>query len=536
MKTSIVKTMNVILTILVWVGILLGGILMSNAAAKPKPGGTFVVGLQANPASLNPVISTDLPAQMVAYNIFSRLIYINIDGDYVGDLAEKWTISKDNLRIRFDLRKGAKWHDGRPVTAEDVKFSLEKMAKHHPRGIELKRILEIRILSPNSLEITFPSPSITFFPLLDDIVFIIPKHIYSSSEDLTIHPSNSNPIGSGPFVFQEWKKSDHVTLIKNKNYYIPGEPFVDEVVFRIIPSGTARVLSLETGEIDYLSSRALPETDVPRLRKSPNFMVTDRGMGASSLNFLLFNTRRKPWDDVRIRRAVAHAIDRQVMAEKGTFGLGKPAYSPFSKGSFPWAYNPKVEGMYPYDLAKAGRLLDEAGYPPGPDGGRFKTTIIFDRGDTRATDIIEILREQLKKVGIDMIMQPTDKPTMLERVWIRADFDLWSGPSTQGSDPASGIERIFVTEGIPPVPNVHNGNGYSNPDVDKLFSLARSIMDIKKRGQYYREVQPILLRDLPTLPLTDSPKFAAFPKKVQGVNTRRLGSDYYAPSDAWFSQ
>ena len=206
------------------------------------------------------------------------------------------------------------------------------------------------------MEIRFPSPSVTFFPFLDETGFIIPKHIYSTSEDLTLHPSNSKPIGSGPFMFQEWKKGDHITLVKNKNYYIPGEPFVDKAVFKIIPSGASRVLALETGDIDYLAERGLPETDVPRLRNNPNFVVTDQGMGSSSLNFIVFNTRRKPWNDVRVRRAVAHAIDRKVMVEKGTFGLADPAYSPFSKGSWPWAYNPKVETMYPFDLAKARKV------------------------------------------------------------------------------------------------------------------------------------------------------------------------------------
>ncbi|MEI9474992.1 MAG: ABC transporter substrate-binding protein [Deltaproteobacteria bacterium] len=536
MKGSSVKVWDVVLTLLVGVGISLGSLPTGQAAEKPKPGGTLVVGLHADPDTLNPIVSSEMPARMVAANVFSRLLYVDTQGNHVGDLAEKWTISQDNLKIRFELRKGAKFHDGRPVTAEDVKFSLGKLAKYNPRSVELKRISEITVLGEYSIEIRFPTPSPTFFSFLDDAGFVIPKHIYASTEDLTLHPANSNPVGSGPFTFQEWRKGDRVVLNKNKNYYVPGEPFVDKTFFRIIPSGASRVLSLETGDLDYIGERALPETDVPRLRKNPNFVVTDRGMGSSSLNFLLFNTRRKPWDDVRVRRAVAHAVDRKVLAERGTFGLGQPAYSPFSKGSWPWAYNPKVEEMYPLDPAKAAKLLDEAGYPMGPGGVRFKTTVITDRGDSRTADITEIIQQQLKKVGIDMVIQALDKPTMAQRVWIAADFDLWSGPSSQGSDPAIGIERIFTTEGIPPVPSVHNGNEYRNPEVDKLFRLARTTMDQKKRGQYYRDTQPIILNDLPTLPLVDTPKFAAFHKKVQGVNDRRFWSIYYAPSDAWFSQ
>ena len=536
MKRTIMQAMNGALTILVGMGGLLGSLSMSEAAEKPRPGGTFIIGLHADPDMLNPVLSSDIPVRMIGPNIFSRLLYVDLQGNHVGDLAEKWTVSKDSLKITFELRTGAKWHDGRPVTAEDVKYSLEMLAKYHPRSVELKRISGIKVLGSHSLEVTFPSPSPTFFSFLDEAGFIIPKHIYSTGKDLTLHTANSSPVGSGPFTFQEWKKADHVTLNKNKNYYIQGEPFLDKVVYKIISSGASRVMSLETGDIDYIGERALPETDVPRLRANPNFVVTDRGMGSSSLNYLLFNTRRKPWDDIRVRRAVAHAVDRDVMVEKGTFGLAQPAYSPFSKRSWPWAYNPKVETMYPIDLAKAGKLLDEAGYPLGPDGVRFKTTAILDRGDTRTIDITEILREQLKKVGIDLVMLPMDKPTASDRVWMKADFDLWSGPSSQGSDPSIGIERLFATSGIKPVPSNHNGNGYSNPEVDRLFLLARTTIDLKKRGQYYREIQPMLLRDLPSLPLTDTPKFAAFAKKVRGVNERRFWSIYYAPSDAWFAK
>jgi peptide/nickel transport system substrate-binding protein len=146
------------------------------------------------------------------------------------------------------------------------------------------------------------------------------------------------------------------------------------------------------------------------------------------------------------------------------------------------------------------------------------------------------LRQQLKKVGIDMVLQPLDKATMAQRIWVTADFDLWSGPSDQGNDPAIGIERLFVTEGIGPVPSVHNANGYSKPEVDKLFLQARRTLDQKKRTQYYREVQLIILRDLPIVPLTDTPKFAAFPKKVRGVNERRFWACYSSCGDAWFSE
>jgi peptide/nickel transport system substrate-binding protein len=536
MKASIVKTLNVALIFLVAAGILLTGISIIQGAEKPRSGGTFVVGMHADPAHLNPTFTAEHTTRLVTGNIYSRLVYLDLEGNYVGDLAEKWVVSPDNLRIRFDLRQGAKWHDGRPVTAEDVKFTLESLAKYNPKGPELKRISEITVLTENSLEVKFPSPSVTFFSLLDDAGFIIPKHIYGASQDLTTHPSNSSPIGSGPFAFVEWRKGDHITLTKNKSYYIPGEAFVDKAIFRIIPSAASRVLALETGDLDYLAERALPGTDVARLRNNPKFRVTDRGMGSTALNILIFNTRRKPWNDVRVRRAVAHAIDRRVMVEKGTFGLSYPGFSSFSKISYPWAYNPKTEEMYPLDLEKAAKLLDEAGYPVGSDGVRFKTTTTFDRGDVRSTDIAEVLRQQLKKVGIDIVMQAQDKASMIQRVFVNYDFDLFLTDSGQGSDPSIGIERYFVTDYIRPVATDHNANEYSNPEVDKLFKLGRTTVDRDKRGEYYREVQIILLRDLPTLTLVDNPKFAAFPKKVRGVNERRFWSHLHAPSDGWFSE
>ncbi len=222
------------------------------------------------------------------------------------------------------------------------------------------------------------------------------------------------------------------------------------------------------------------------------------------------------------------------MVEKAAFGLGTPAYSPFSKLSFPWAYNPKVEEMYPRDPAKAAKLLDEAGYPVGKDGMRFTTTAIFDRSASRTMDIAEILREQLKQVNINLVLQPLDKATADQRGWLTYDFDLWVGMCAYGSDPSIGTERFYVTKTTPPAPFT-NSNEYSNPEVDRLFSLGGGTIDLKKRGQSYREVQLILMKDLPILPLIEHIKLAAFPKRVKGVNERRFFSHYYAPSDAWFS-
>lgn len=446
------KAVNTVLIILLGAVLLLVSQSNSKAAEKPKPGGTFVVGMAAEPRTLNPAITSEFEARTVGANILSKLVYADVEENYHGDLAEKWTVSKDNLRIRFDLRKGAKWHDGRPVTAEDVKFSLETLEKYHPRGVELKRISEILILSDTSLEIRFRSPSVTFFPFLDEAGFIIPKHVYGTGEDPSRHPSNNSPVGSGPFIFGEWKRADRITLVKNTNYYIHGEPFVDKTIFRIIPSGPSRVLALETGEIDYLAERALPESDVVRLKENPNFVVTDRGLGIRGLTTIVFNTRRKPWNDLRVRQAVAYAIDRKVMVEKAAFGLALPAYSPFSKINSPWAYNPSVEGMYPQDLAKTIKLLDEAGFPVGSDGERFTSTIIFDRGIPRTGDIAEIFRQQLKKVNINIVAQPLDKATADQRTWINRDFDLWVGLTMFGSDPAIGVERFFITEFAKMVP------------------------------------------------------------------------------------
>jgi peptide/nickel transport system substrate-binding protein len=192
--------------------------------------------------------------------------------------------------------------------------------------------------------------------------------------------------------------------------------------------------------------------------------------------------------------------------------------------------------MYPQDLDKAAKLFDEAGYSVGADGFRFKTTLTCERGVARTMDMAEVLRHQLKKVGIDIVIQPMDKAAMSQKVWTNSDFDFWIGSSSQGSDPATGIERMFTTWAQTPTTSSHNSNKYSNPEVDKLFKLAKSTMDMKKRGQYYREVQLLIRKDLPNIPLVDSPKFAVFKKEVKGVNEKRYWGHYYAACDGWFSK
>ncbi len=204
------------------------------------------------------------------------------------------------------------------------------------------------------------------------------------------------------------------------------------------------------------------------------------------------------------------------------------------KNNFPWAYNPEVEKLYRRDPAKAVSLLNEAGYRVGPKGTRFASTLIYSRAEAKLMDTAEILREQLKEVGIDLVLQPLDKATSDERCFMKYDYDLWLGMTSQGNDPSLGIERFYLTKKTPPAPFT-NANAYSNAKVDLLFSAANNTLDLKARGKYYREAQLILMRDLPTLPLIANPMLAAFPKKVRGVNERRIFSYYYAASDAWFS-
>jgi len=338
--------------------------------------GTLKFALSPEPPFLLTAINTTLQMGMVTSKVMEGLLYLDSDLKPQPLLAEKWDISADGLTYTFKLRPNVKWHDGQPFTSADVSYTiLEVLKKVHPRGrTALAKITTVETPDPLTaiIKLSKPAP-----PMLTALASsyespMMPKHLFAGSDPAS-NPYISKPVGTGPFVFKEWKKGDFILLEKNPNYWQAGKPLLRRIVFRVINDASARAASFETGEVHIGGLSPVPLTDMPRIAKNPALSVETRGYAYMSPYMLMeVNLRKPPLNDVRVRRAIAHAIDRDRMTQVVWMGYGKPAVSPIP--SQVTSFHSTDVAKYEYSVEKAKKLLDEAGLKPGANGMRFKMT------------------------------------------------------------------------------------------------------------------------------------------------------------------
>ncbi|HEX6385117.1 MAG TPA: ABC transporter substrate-binding protein [Anaerolineae bacterium] len=467
-----------------------------EAAMEPVEGGTLVVALTSDPAQFNPAISTSFDAHSVSDSIFNGLVALDANANPQPDLAESWEISEDATTYTFHLVEDATWHDGEPFTSEDVKFTFENLLlNYHSRtkaGLE-NVLAGIDTPDEHTVVFRFSEP---YAPLLQRLDVteapILPQHIYEGIEDPTQAEANLMPVGTGPFVFESYTPGTEVRLVRNDNYFKEGLPHLDEIVFRVIPEASTQVQALEAGEVDYIWR--VPGPDVERLEASPDTNVIPVAAGPGGgfcIMTMTFNLEHEILQDPLVRQAFAHAIDRQQILDQVIFGQGRVAEAPISS-EIAWAH---LEGgpAYEYDPARAEMLLDEAGYPRGDDGTRF--TVDFVHFPT-FSKYGEVMRQQLAEVGIDFELRPLERDAAVEAIFNERDFDTNIISYCNNTDPEIGVRRMYVSDNIGPIP-FSNGAAYVNPQVDALFEEAAATADLEERGEIYREIQRILLEDLP---------------------------------------
>ncbi|MDQ3043349.1 MAG: ABC transporter substrate-binding protein, partial [Acidobacteriota bacterium] len=467
---------------------------------------------------------------LVCGSVFSGLVAQDFELNPVPDLATRWEVSGDGKTYTFYLAENAEFHDGAPLTSADVKFTFEELLlKFHSRtrasiGDKLRQIS-----TPNAHTVIFEfnTPYAAFLQLIDVTnAAIMPKHLYENTDPLT-NPYNVKPVGSGAFKFQEWAKGDHLTLVKNEKYFKTGKPYLDRIVYKVMPSIATAAIAFENGEADYFLNPA--PLDIERLKKIQNVIVTGKGReGFASVETLIFNLNRAPLSDIRVRQAMAHAIDRNYIVDKIAFGMGIAATGPIST-ALKWAYNPNVV-KYERNLPLANQMLDEAGYKRDGDGVRFRLKYVYAASYAK---VVEALRDQLREVGIAIDLEQMEFNAAVERTYIKKDFDLGISSFENGPDPDIGVKRTVVSSNIGAIP-FSNGAGYRNPRIDELFELAASETDRQKRAVYYYEAQEILTKDAPYLWLYESQGAAVYKSELQGIYGWSAKSSVYFAQDAWW--
>ena len=346
-----------------------GGFAVAPEGDIPSPGGELVVSLYATPPHLNPAIQSGFATAFPGAQIFAGLLRFDTEWKPHPYLAEKWEISKDGLSVTFHLVKNALFHDGKPITSEDVAFSIMTVKALHPFKSMLAPVDRVETPDPHTAIVRLKKPHPALLPAMSPALLpILPKHIYGNVEKVKGHPANSNPIGSGPFKLVSFIPGKEIRLKKNEKFFIKGRPHMDRLTIKIIRNTLEEALDMETGDSDMMTSfQDLDELN--HLRRLDHVAVIKNGFkGIGPMYWLAFNLRKKPFNDVRVRKAMAYAIDTKFIVDTMFHGETVIETGPISSNS-PF-YSSDVN-PYNQDFEKANRLLDEAGYPRNEMGKRF---------------------------------------------------------------------------------------------------------------------------------------------------------------------
>jgi peptide/nickel transport system substrate-binding protein len=380
-------------------------------AQKLVYGGSLTVAMGVEPPGLDPTTATSAAIPRVVYsNILEGLVKIDRNGKIVAALAKSHKISKDGKEYTFILKKGVKFHDGKPFDAEDVKFTFERLMDVQKTGTAhpeyYKDIDSVQAMDSHTVKIRLKNVNSMFlFNLARPDSIIVNKE--------AVDKLKSAPIGTGPFKFVEWVRGDHVTLAKAENYHSKGIPYLDKVIFKFIGDPSAQIASLKAGDIDAIAYDVSAENAL-LLEKDPKFKVLN---GYTTTKVILStNNSRKPFTDVRVRRAMAYAIDRNALIKGAMSGFGVPIGSHMDPG------NPNyidLTSVYPYNPEKAKQLLIEAGYPNG-----FEAVIKLPERYVYAKRSGEIIADMLSQVGIKLKIELVEWGQWIDRVFKNADYDL----------------------------------------------------------------------------------------------------------------
>ena len=468
----------------------------------PKTGGTLTSLLTPEPAILIPGVNSQAPALLVQSKMYQSLLSFSPTLEPGPLLAKSWSLSDDKKSWTFKLQENVKFHDGTPMTADDVIFSIMKF--HFtlaPRARAVFQNIDTATApDPHTVVITLKEPFEPFLLMFDvTATAIMPKHIYDTpGADAAAYrnnPANQKPVGTGPFQFVEWQRGNYIQLKKFDGYWKPGQPYLDAITYRVVPDSQSRALALQTGQVMMSASGDIEPFDVPRFRELPNLEVETKGWEYfAPLMWLELNHRVKPLDDVRVRQAISLALDRNFILNRLWFGIGKVANSPVA--STTKYFNPDVK-LAPRDIKKAAALLDEVGVKPGADGVRFKIRHLTLPYGEVWTRLAEYIRASLKQVGIEVTLESTDTGGWAKRVsdW---DYDTTINYLYQYGDPTLGVERTYVSTNIQKIVFTNTG-GYVNPEVDKLFTEARKAPLPADRQKAFFAVQQLLVKEIPQI-------------------------------------
>lgn len=490
-------------------------------------GDALVIGTIADASILVPMLATDIISHNVAGHIFLGVVKYGPDLNIVGELAEKFEISKDQKTITFYLRKGVKWSDGKEVTAEDVYFGFKLITDPKipsPYASDFLEVKDFEILDPYTFRVTYKRPFALALSSWGNLV-VLPKHILEGKDlDYLRNVFGRNPVGNGPYLLIKWKTNQEIVLKYNPLFY-KGRPYLNYLMYRIIPDPSTLFMELRAGNIDWISLTPLQYLKIKRdERMAENFQIYR--YPAFSFTYIGYNLRHPFFKDKRVRKAICYAIDREEIVKGALMGQGVPAYGPYKQDT--WFYDKSIEKSCYYSPEKALELLSQAGFKRNKEGileknGKpFEFTLLVNQGNLPRLLAAQIIQQQLLKIGIRVKIRTMEWTTLIHQFIDTRRFEAvilgWA------TTPDPDLYDIFHSSKIPP-PGL-NFVGYSNPELDKLLEEGRYTLDKEKRKKIYKKVQQILAEDQPYTFLYIPMSLEALSRRIRGVKPSAIGIGY----------
>lgn len=478
-----------------------------SSGAHPK-GGVLTMARSADIISMDNTTTFDNNSIHVMQQIMEPLFNVSSDGKKLQPwLATGYDISDDGLDYTIHLRKGVEFSNGDPMTAKDVVFSLnaDTATGSSGWGYINAAIDSVKAVDDETVGIRL---KYKWAPLIADLSLfsnaIVPDNYGGESKD----DFYTHPVGTGPFVWGSWKKGQSVSLTRNDHYWQSGKPYLDGVKWTVVPDANTRKLQVQGGQVDIDDT---PDWSSLASLKSASGVEADT-FKSTQIDYIAFNQKRAPFDDVHIRRAIAYAIDRKAMVKAVLFGNGQAANSLLSPGT-PY-YDADAQGPT-YDVKKAKAELAQSSKPDG-----FSTTLLIRSGDPNQTSIAQIMQEELKKIGISLQIKQLD-PTANKQARLSGDFDMaWSAWTMDIPDPDE-----WTSFAVDPSGGSNSAfTNYDNPDVIALNKQAQQETDDSKRQELYSKLQQQTGDDAFLAYLYYSPYVFATTDKVQGFHVTPLGN------------
>lgn len=515
------------------------------AAAPPtKPTGQAILGFSQEVTVLHPLMTANEVDQGVWWNLFSPLWMLDAGGTFVPLLAmavptvENGGISADGLTWRVELRRDVKWHDGKPMTAEDVRYSINLMKNPSFRArnrTAFEFITSVGVEGDNVITWKLREP---YAPLASVLswTFIVPEHILSKYRDPNSPEFAAAPIGTGPFRFVSRKTGDYLTLEANPNYFGKG-PSLNRLIFKYIPDLNAMYTQFKTGEIDFIGLQGIPANFYKEATALRGRRIHASSRGA--VENLTFNLAHPALAHKVVRKALNIAIDRQSICDLVYYGVPKPANNYLVPTH--WASNPNLPKPE-YDPKKAAAMLDKAGWARGPDGIRAKNGVRLSftnstvTGNQLRTQTQQLIADDFKKIGVEMLVKNLAAAVLWADFWRNSEFDsLMTAPTyTIASDP--DVTHRFGSSAIPKqTGSGSNVSQYINGEVDKLLARGRQEYKVAKRKEIYAKVQELINDDLPFLPLFYEVQIEGTKTGLDGYanNVNALANSWNAASWRW---